>query len=201
LDTTQTAADEREIRPPSHTCNARNRTGGYCLLEAGFGTDHFGSGRCKFHGGATGGRPPTTGTQAKKHTRSIRERAEELAKDDPVLALHQSLSQGRAFFEAFLDSVNDDPENISNEAREHAVLILNHIGKTVERIERIRNSNALTVAELRLYEAKLGAAIGNYLTDPATRGAFLRDVAAILSGPESKPRTVEALPANDQAQK
>lgn len=35
-------------------CNARKTDGsGYCKHEAGWGTDHTGHGRCKFHGGNT----------------------------------------------------------------------------------------------------------------------------------------------------
>lgn len=34
-------------------CGARKKDGGACRAFAGQGTDHFGIGRCKFHGGAT----------------------------------------------------------------------------------------------------------------------------------------------------
>jgi len=35
-------------------CGATNRDGDECQLSAGWGTDHVGEGRCKFHGGAGG---------------------------------------------------------------------------------------------------------------------------------------------------
>jgi hypothetical protein len=34
-------------------CGAVNRAGNPCALPLGYGTDHLGSGRCKFHGGST----------------------------------------------------------------------------------------------------------------------------------------------------
>jgi hypothetical protein len=34
-------------------CGAKNRLGGACQQVAGMGTKHLGSGRCKYHGGAT----------------------------------------------------------------------------------------------------------------------------------------------------
>jgi hypothetical protein len=34
------------------TCGAKKREGGICVLAAGWGTNHLGIGRCKFHGGA-----------------------------------------------------------------------------------------------------------------------------------------------------
>lgn len=42
------------IKEPGEYCNARKTQGsGYCKHEAGWGTDHKGVGRCKFHGGNT----------------------------------------------------------------------------------------------------------------------------------------------------
>src|SRR6516225_12107796 len=37
----------------SSFCGAQKRTGGTCMKQAGWGTQHFGTGRCKLHGGAT----------------------------------------------------------------------------------------------------------------------------------------------------
>jgi|APHM01.1.fsa_nt_gi hypothetical protein len=38
-------------------CGAQNRDGDPCQQKAGWGTDHVGEGRCKFHGGASDGAP------------------------------------------------------------------------------------------------------------------------------------------------
>ncbi len=40
-----------------NTCGAKTRQGHPCKLPAGFGTDHLGVGRCKFHGGNSKGAP------------------------------------------------------------------------------------------------------------------------------------------------
>lgn len=43
-----------EPKEPDEHCNARKTDGsGYCGHVAGWGTDHLGMGRCKFHGGNT----------------------------------------------------------------------------------------------------------------------------------------------------
>lgn len=43
-----------ELKEPGEYCNARKTDGsGHCRHEAGWGTDHFGMGRCKLHGGST----------------------------------------------------------------------------------------------------------------------------------------------------
>lgn len=39
----------------TENCGAENRDGDPCALSAGWGTDHVGEGRCKFHGGAASG--------------------------------------------------------------------------------------------------------------------------------------------------
>jgi len=41
-----------ESKEPGETCNARKTDGsGHCGQPAGWGTDHVGHGRCKYHGG------------------------------------------------------------------------------------------------------------------------------------------------------
>jgi len=41
-------------READEYCNARKADGsGYCKHEAGWGTDHTGHGRCRYHGGST----------------------------------------------------------------------------------------------------------------------------------------------------
>ena len=46
--------DTLDPKEPDTYCNARKTDGsGYCRHEAGWGTDHTGHGRCKFHGGST----------------------------------------------------------------------------------------------------------------------------------------------------
>lgn len=34
-------------------CGARKRSGGHCVLPSGWGTNHYGVGQCKLHGGST----------------------------------------------------------------------------------------------------------------------------------------------------
>lgn len=42
---------ERERRVPKNRCAANKRTGGTCNKPAGWGTNHVGMGKCRFHGG------------------------------------------------------------------------------------------------------------------------------------------------------
>lgn len=72
------------------TCGAKTRGGYPCKLRAGHGTNHLGTGRCKFHGGASSGGPPETlfkkghrtrevhGLRAKQFPEEVYEMAKEL---------------------------------------------------------------------------------------------------------------------------
>jgi hypothetical protein len=44
-------------------CNAKTRVGGKCHHQAGWGTNHPGEGKCKFHGGASTGPKDLTGNK------------------------------------------------------------------------------------------------------------------------------------------
>lgn len=48
-------ADDTAMNRRLPLCGARTRSGGTCRKAAGFGTDHVGYGRCKFHAGSTPG--------------------------------------------------------------------------------------------------------------------------------------------------
>jgi hypothetical protein len=60
-------------------CDAKTRSGGTCRHQAGWGTDHPGTGRCKLHGGASNG-PGPGNKNAVKHgvyETVVRERLDE----------------------------------------------------------------------------------------------------------------------------
>ncbi len=60
-----------EPDPTGRHCDAKTHApdGHLCDHPAGFGTDHLGTGRCKYHGGAT---PCKTGARSKVHSRRPR---------------------------------------------------------------------------------------------------------------------------------
>lgn len=82
------------------TCGARNRSGGLCKQRAGFGTSHFGRGRCKFHGGAT---PIKHGVHSTVHTTSIRDLAEHFEKNPDPLNILSELALMRALVVDFVN--------------------------------------------------------------------------------------------------
>jgi len=70
------------------TCGATNRNGEPCELSPGWGTDHTGEGRCKFHGGCggdvgdPGGAPEGNGNAEKHGLKADREQWFERHRED-----------------------------------------------------------------------------------------------------------------------
>jgi len=78
-----------EPKEPDDYCNARKTDGsGYCQHEAGWGTDHPGHGRCRFHGG-------NTESQEKNIIKKL-----EAAADDAAVAYKLRLKHVRELVEA-----------------------------------------------------------------------------------------------------
>lgn len=67
-------SDKLPPKEAGEYCNGRKTDGsGYCKHEAGWGTDHPGIGRCKFHGGAS-----------PNHEKSILDELENAAEDASI---------------------------------------------------------------------------------------------------------------------
>lgn len=77
---------------------------GNCQLTAGFGTDHLGQGRCKFHGGST---PRNSGRYSRlKDSSTIKKLVEEHELDPEPLNLLPDLALARAMLEEYIDTMD-----------------------------------------------------------------------------------------------
>ncbi len=179
------------IRKPTETCNARNQVG-YCSLEAGWQTSHAGQGRCRLHGGASEGRPITSGLHSHKTQKTLREKAEAFEAMPDGLHLFGELGMMRALLSHWLDN-HDEAEKIDSKELESALSILNQTGKLVERIERVRQSTAFTRAEVQVFNARVAQTIINYITDPADRLRFVNEMRG-ASGTERLKELPEGAP-------
>jgi hypothetical protein len=99
------------MRPATATCNAVNRNGGYCELVAGFGTNHVGEGRCKFHGGASPGRPITHGLYSKRYNKTLAETTEELRAHPELLNLSAELLSLKAMIGNIFGALPEEPRD------------------------------------------------------------------------------------------
>lgn len=87
---------------PVPKCTGHNRQGQRCGNEAGKGTDHFGEGKCKNHGGAS---PIKHGRYSSIANTRIREIVEELAQESEAeqLDIFPELRHARALYRDFIE--------------------------------------------------------------------------------------------------
>jgi hypothetical protein len=151
------------------------RTGKPCELIAGWGTDHVGSGKCRKHGGGPNmGRPIEHGRYSVKHAQSLQDKVEAFRHDPEPGNLLDELALNRALLQDMLDKMLDGP--VTADARRHIFDMTESIGKTVERIAKIRNQTALTAAEVAYVTARFSDLMVQYIDDPAKRAAFLDEL-------------------------
>jgi len=112
------------MREPTETCNAVNRSGGYCSLQAGFGTDHVGTGRCKFHGGASPGGPIKHGLYSKSYTLSLAEKTEELRQHPELFHLSAELLSLKGLLGHIYGSLPESPSDWLTEENQPKIRLL-----------------------------------------------------------------------------
>jgi hypothetical protein len=152
----------------SKTCGdegGKTRAGKPCKNPAGYGTEHPGEGRCKFHGGNNWS-PCTTGRYAVKARKKFKRNLGKFYAED----LHQvmDLTDELAFLRALLQERIDNLDELGDQAiqsKECDVLraLIDDISKVAVRYARIRSETALTAAEITYLQAILATLIGDYV--------------------------------------
>lgn len=147
------------------SCGAKTRSGHPCRKEAGWGTDHFGEGRCRLHGGKVG-RQFKHGQYATVTKKTIRDLANELEADPEPLNVLPELALARALLLDWLnrygelDAYSDRPPD-PLEARP----LIEGISKIVYRIERTKNAKAISPSDLYRIMAEMGRAVDTVVAD------------------------------------
>lgn len=140
-------------------CGAKKKQGaGHCSRAAGYNTDHPGEGRCHLHGGAT---PIKHGRYSKVKRKDLRELMRELADDPDPLDLTEDLLMMRALLRTLVDK--------KSASSAEAARVLAEVTKVAERMERIRNGSAISLANLNRVMHEMGRAVDALVDDPATR--------------------------------
>ncbi len=169
-------------------CGAKRRNGLPCKAPA------MENGRCRIHGGkslkgAENGNFKT-GLYSKYAPSQIRDKIEYFQDADP-LALVEELALTRALLAEFLsrfEGVNLDLFSIT--AMSDLVL---SIGKTVERISKIKNDTALTAAEITYLAARCAEIVTRYIHDPIQQEAFISELFGDVQGANQLiPEQIEA---------
>lgn len=182
-----------EPLPPTTLCNARTRSGGTCSRVAGFGTDHLGQGRCKYHGGAT---PIRSGRYSTITRPRIAELVAQFEDDPDPLNMLPELAAARALFVDFVErydvntaallawhaarnAENGEPEpdpDVEPPSRPRGVIslhdareLLAEITRIVKRIEDIRAANAISRYDFFRVMSEMGRIVDLCVEDDATR--------------------------------
>lgn len=170
--------DPRPKIEPTDTCNARARGGpnsGYCQKPAGYGTDHPGYGRCKFHGGATreGSMRYARMIRNKEIADLIEEQEDDVALDtvpeikmlrailaDFVNRYQDWLEMMEAWYESF--KVEGELATAPKPSKLMTLLdaadVVDRITKAVERVRKAEEGNGIKRTEMLRVMSEMGRA-------------------------------------------
>jgi uncharacterized protein YjcR len=159
---------ESKNEPHSNICGAKAKsTGEPCKLKAGWGTDHPGTGRCKFHGGKSTGAP-----------------SEKMKKNKNAVKTHEHEA-------IWLDTLDEEEKELYHEIRTDVASQLDNeirltdirIRRMMLRIQELRKNKFTTVeGPVDMTEEKNRATLGQIqdieeaITRVQTRKAKLIDV-------------------------
>lgn len=110
------------VLKPDKKCNARtgNSDRPYCQNTAGYGTEHVGTGRCKFHGGASNGRPAMLDTiRARFNGLTLQEDYDKIANDPNLVNMRSELAATKTLVAEIIKTVT---ERLRNDGFENAFI-------------------------------------------------------------------------------
>lgn len=170
----------KPAKAESHRCNARKKGNGdleklesgphggegYCGQPAGWGTDHTGVGRCKYHNG----RPPTHGRYARYLSTSLGDEIARLKEDPDPLNLDEELATARALLARALDRDGEDAIEV-----DQLMHLVAEVSKIVKRVEDARAASAISLPELTRLMREMGRIVAYHVGDQATIDEILHE--------------------------
>lgn len=157
-------------------CGALTRDGDPCKSMPVAGSQ-----RCRMHGGTNPGRPIETGRYSVVHRAALAEKVQRFLDDPAPGDLTAELAMMRALFQEYLDRYPDGVR-LPVEEIERMYSMIGAVSHLVERIARILNQSALTVAEVQLLQVTIAHLVMEYVDGSDRQIAFLDALAATLSG-------------------
>lgn len=121
-------------------CGAKAKsTGKPCRREAGWGTDHFGEGRCRFHGGAT---PIKSGRYSTVQREGLRQLIDKHQDDEAPLDVLPELALAKAILEDYVARYDEMAEallawNAEQVAEQKRPVQIPDIADVILQVERI----------------------------------------------------------------
>jgi len=149
-------------------CGAKTRDGDPCKNAA------MPNGRCRMHGGKSTGRPLITGRYSLKHRQALQEKVSQFLEDERPGDLMAELALMRGLLQDYLERFQEAIP-LKYENTQHVFDMVESISRTVERISRMLNQTALTVADLQYVERRIPDLLIKYIDDPNKRLEFLAE--------------------------
>ena len=155
-------------------CDAKTRSGKPCKAKP------MANGKCRMHGGKTpkGADSPnlTHGRYSKYLRQSLQEKLTDI-RDEHPLDLLPELEVQRTLFAEYLSRLS---EGYRLSAMDISALMgwSAEIGRTVERITKMKNETALTQAEVKFIAMRVVELLGKYIAEPDRRTAFISELFA-----------------------
>lgn len=160
----------------------KHDTGEPCEQPAGAGTDHYGSGKCRFHGGASG-KSLKHGRYSSLLTQELADLVTHFEQDDDILNTESDIALLRSITHRFIadydkwlpavlawhESFNEGkvgpvkPVKIIDLAEAHK--LLDTLTKAVERERKARAANAISARDLFRILNEVGRVIETYVED------------------------------------
>lgn len=156
------------------TCGAKTRSGAPCKNGA------MANGRCRMHGGA---QPKGADSPNLKHGRYSPYLKQSLqaklatVRDDNPLDLLPELDVQRALFAEYMERFTEGMKLSANDI----AYLMNwsaEIGRSVERIVKMKNETALTNAEVQFLATRVVELLGKYIVESDRRAAFIHELFA-----------------------
>jgi hypothetical protein len=148
--------------------------GDRCSWPAGFGTDHPGWGRCKYHGGAKVAARILSASKhglMSRHLRSqVQTKIQKFLADPAPLDLAKELATQRALLELLMDHVVDQGDVDYLTSRVPGLMeLLESIGNMANKAALIEKRYAMTAAQVLYVQHVFVEIINKYVPDPGKR--------------------------------
>lgn len=141
----------------------RNRTGTYCTLDAGWGTDHVGVGACRKHGGST---PLKTGEYAEAATVRLGDAYQRFREDPKLATIDREIAILRGIMEKRMtdEGPTEDVADLVERVVRAVDILLKHQAKF-----------GLTMETFNRVTGQMGVIVAKHVTSPEILGAIQRD--------------------------
>lgn len=147
------------------------------------------------HGGTNPGAPIKHGRYSKYAPEKLREKIEAFKVDDP-LSLIDELATQRALLADYMERFQTLGKSMPADEIFRLMSWIGDIGVMVDRMVKIRNSTALTAAEVAYLVARIPEVVTKYIDDPDKQRAFIAELFGGFRS-ESLPASIE-LPSRNE---